>query len=200
MSAALKVICGPMFAGKTSEVIRRVDVWEAGGGIAIVIKPAWDGRYAGTAPQLVTHDGVRRPAIAAASVAEARAAVRAAFDAAATRTAPGRSSAGDGAMLVVIDEAHFFGRDLSEAAMEWLGAGLGVLICGVELDHRGEPFEPFPLLLTHADEVTKLASRCVKCGGPARHSQRMSASDERIVVGGAEIYEARCRACFEAGT
>jgi thymidine kinase len=189
-----------MFAGKTSELIRRVNAWEAGGGRAIVIKPAWDARYAGEAPELVTHDGIRRLAIAAASVAEARSVVRAALNAVDTPMAMVRSSESGAALLVVVDEAHFFGAELASAALLWLDAGMGVLVGGVELDHRGEPFEPFPALLAHADEVVKLASRCAECGGPARHSQRMSASGERIVVGGSELYEARCRECFEPGT
>ena len=75
-----------------------------------------------------------------------------------------------------------------------------LIVCGVELDHRGEPFEPFPTLLAKADEVIKLASRCERCGEPARHSQRMNESGDRIVVGGADLYEARCRDCFVPGS
>jgi thymidine kinase len=195
-----------MFAGKTTRLIQRVRAWEAAGGRVVVIKPAWDRRYQGERgdAQVITHDGASLDAHAAGDVAAADVVVRGVIGLYAgsdTRADQAQDRSKVAArLLVVVDEAHFFGAPLGQAVIGWMRAGASVLVCGVELDHRGEPFEPFPSLLAHADEVVKLASRCAKCGGPARHSQRMSASDERIVVGGAEMYEARCRACFEAGT
>jgi thymidine kinase len=192
MAGALSVICGPMFAGKTTRLLAAVDAWEAARGRAIIITPAWDRRYhaVGSDAHVITHDGVRRAAHAAADAGEAASLVSGAID------DPARAGA---KLLVVIDEAHFFGAALAPAVRAWILAGAHVLVCGVELDHRGEPFEPFPTLLAEADEVVKLASRCARCGGPARHSQRMNASGDRIVVGGADLYEARCRNCFEPG-
>lgn len=192
MIGRLEVVCGPMFAGKTSRLLSAVDAWEAARGRALVIKPAWDRRYHadGSDAHVITHDGVRRVARAAADVGEAAALVRGAIDDPANTTVK---------LLVVIDEAHFFGAALAPEVRTWIREGAHALVCGVELDHRGEPFEPFTTLLAEADEVIKLASRCARCGGPARHSQRMNASGERIVVGGADLYEARCRDCFEPG-
>lgn len=192
MAGRLSVICGPMFAGKTTRLCAETDAWEAVRGRALVIKPAWDRRYHadGSDAHVVTHDGVRRVAHAAADAGEAAAMVRGAIGDQANATVK---------LLVVIDEAHFFGAALAPAVRAWIHAGAHVLVCGVELDHRGEPFEPFPTLLAEADEVIKLASRCARCGGPARHSQRMNESGDRIVVGGADLYEARCRACFVPG-
>jgi thymidine kinase len=97
---------------------------------------------------------------------------------------------------VVIDEAHFFGAALTPVCIELIRRGVRVIVAGVERDHLGRPFEPFPSLLCEADEVVKLSGRCAVCGGPSVHSQRLIASDAHIVVGGAESYQPRCRACF----
>mgnify|MGYP000673700058 CR=1 FL=1 len=204
MTGVLIVVCGPMFAGKTTELLRRVATWEAvrdngpdghdpgkGGPAAqsaIIIKPSWDKRYQRTLdaqPEVVTHDGNRRPALAAADATEVRTLLAHA----------------DPMVLIAIDEAHFFGAALVPVVLEMVGMGRCIVVCGVEIDHSGEPFEPFPTLLAQADEVVKLAARCQVCGQPARFSQRMIAHDPstRIVIGGADLYEARCRACFVAG-
>ncbi len=184
MAGRLGVICGPMFAGKSTELLRRVRATEDRGGAAVVIKPSWDKRYESTAPEVVTHDGARRAALAAMDAEEVRRVVASAAQEA----------------LIAIDEAHFFGAALVPVVLPLLEARRQLIVCGVELDHRGEPFEPFPTLLAKADEVIKLASRCERCGEPARHSQRMNESGDRIVVGGADLYEARCRDCFVPGS
>lgn len=171
----LEVICGPMFSGKTAELIRRLS--HAPG--AVAIKPAQDTRYHDDA--LATHDGRRLAAVAVANAGEiARAA----------RDAP----------TVGIDEAHFFGAGLVAVCDGLVLLGRRVIVAGVELDHRGLPFEPFPTLLCQADEVVKLTAPCAVCGRPAVQSQRMIDDPGRVVVGGAGMYEARCRACFRPGT
>lgn len=180
----LEVICGPMFSGKTSALIGALRAPESGGALggpstrAIAIKPARDDRYA--ADELVSHAGAR---LAAVSVGSATDVARAAGDSA----------------LVGIDEAHFFGAGLVQPVLALVRRGARVIVAGLERDHRGEPFEPFPRLLIEADAVMKLTTACAVCGGPAVHSQRMVQSDDRIVVGGAGDYEARCRRCFEGG-
>lgn len=170
-----------MFAGKTSELIRRV----AAAGPGLVIKPARDGRYHAT--RVVSHEGAGVDAVPVGAAAEILPVV-----AEAVRVA--------GVVgLVAIDEAHFFGDELIAPVRELLRRELRVLVVGLERDHRGDPFAPFPTLLCEADEVVKLNSRCARCGGPAIHSQRLVDSPERIVVGGADAYEPRCRGCFVPG-
>jgi thymidine kinase len=99
--------------------------------------------------------------------------------------------------VVGIDEAHFFGAALIAPVMALVNSGVRVIVCGVERDHKGRPFDPFPTLLCEADHVLKMSGPCAVCGRPAIHSQRMTSSDAPIVVGGAEMYQARCRACFK---
>lgn len=172
----LEVICGCMFAGKTTELIRRLT--QAGPGRAVCLRPLTDTRSSAAAT--TTHDGA---SFAAVAVAGAAGIVEAAGD----------------AEVVGIDEAHFFGRELVGPVLALVRAGRRVIVAGVERDHRGGPFEPFPGLLIEADEVVKLTACCALCGGPAVHSQRMGHSDARIVVGGADAYQPRCRRCFTGG-
>lgn len=101
--------------------------------------------------------------------------------------------------VVGVDEVHFFGKTLIEPVLLLRSRGVRVVLAGVDLNHRGEHFEPFPTLLKEADEVVLLKATCAVCGSPAEHSQRMVESDDHIVVGGAEAYQARCRSCFEPG-
>jgi len=164
-----------MFAGKTSELIRRARLHAAAGNRVTAIAPARDTRY-GPA-RIASHTG---DFLEAAVIGDAAELLRACAD----------------SQAVVIDEAHFFGDGLTTAIRQLLATGTLVIIAGIERNHRGEPFPPFPALLCEADEVVKLSSKCARCGGPAIHSQRLFKSDEAIVVGGADSYEARCRLCF----
>lgn len=164
-----------MFSGKTVELIRRVRAAHAAGHAAAAIKPAADSRSGGA--RLTTHDGQSHHAHEAAAPAEVELLAGA-------------------APIVAIDEAHFFGAALAPVCERLVAAGRRVIVAGVHLDHRGEPFEPFPRLLCLADEVMKLACPCAVCGRPAIHSHRKAGADGRIVVGGADLYEPRCRACF----
>ncbi len=169
-----------MFAGKTTELIRRMQAAAGDGRPVLALKPARDTRYHNDF--LATHTGVRFPARAVDS--DLGDAIRAA--------APGS--------VVGIDEAHFFGDALVEPVTDALARGVSLILAGVERDHRGRAFAPFPTLLCEADKVVKLSARCAVCGRPAIHSQRMIPGDEAIVVGGAEAYQARCRTCFRPGT
>jgi len=167
-----------MFSGKTTELIRRLTEAETAGKRTLAIKPLRDDRYAHR--ELVTHGGARLVATPVASAGEI-------------------VGVAAGAEVLGIDEAHFFGAALVSPCLELLRAGRRVIVSGVERDHRGQPFEPFPALLVEADEVVKLSGPCALCGRPAVHSQRMVKLDQAIVVGGAEMYQARCRDCFEPG-
>lgn len=164
-----------MFAGKTAELLRRVAAAHDQGRAVTVYKPETDNRYDALA--LVTHDGRR---LTASPI---------------TLDCAGLVLPPPGALLV-IDEAHFFGNALLAPVRSALATGVDVLLAGVDLDHRGLPFDPFPTLLCEADEVVKLRARCARCGGPAVHSHRLAPGSDRVLVGGAEAYEPRCRACF----
>jgi thymidine kinase len=174
----LEVICGPMFAGKTTELVRRLSEARAAGRRVLALKPARDTRY--SVVEIKTHAGGAFPATPVPDAATV-------------------GPAAAGAEVLAIDEIHFFGTPLIPIVRQLIASGTRVIVAGVERDHRGRPFEPFPHLLCEADEVIKLSGRCAVCGGPSVHSQRMIESDAHIVVGGAEMYEPRCRACFRPG-
>jgi thymidine kinase len=173
---ALVVVRGPMFAGKTTELIQRAAEASANGEIVVVIKPARDTRY--SLDRIVTHCGDGMDAWAVEHSGEVLKACA-------------------GATMVVIDEAHFFGNSIVRVIREQLERGLHVLVGGVDLDHRGVVFEPFDELAEMADETVRLTASCTVCGRQAIHTQRMSSDGGRIVVGGVGMYEPRCAECFE---
>ena len=177
-TARLEAICGPMFSGKSTELIRRLQRAAAAGQATLAFKPSHDTRY--HAEAISTHTGAKLPAGAVESAAEIL-------------------SHAANAHTIGIDEAHFFGTSLIEPIRALLARGTRVIVAGLERDHRGRHFEPFPWLLCEADEVVKLAGPCAVCGKPALHSQRLVDSPDRIVVGGAEAYQPRCRECFQPG-
>ncbi|MCE7973776.1 MAG: thymidine kinase [Leptolyngbya sp. PLA1] len=176
----LEAVCGPMFAGKTSKLIDRIDQAQRSGVPVVACRPAADTRSDPDA--LTAHDGLRRPAIVVAHAGEI----------------PGLGSAPGG--LVVIDEAHFFGDGLIDPVRLLLRRGVSVVVGGVDTDHRGRPFPPFPWLLCEADRVVKVRGVCADCGGPSARSHRLSADESALAVGGAESYRALCRGCFDRAT
>src|SRR5581483_2212994 len=101
--------------------------------------------------------------------------------------------------VVGIDEANFMGPNLVEVAQRLADSGKQVIISGLDTDYLGRPFAPIPDLLAHAESIMKTLAICVRCGNPAKHTQRLRGSDELIVVGASDMYEARCRRCFEPG-
>jgi thymidine kinase len=98
---------------------------------------------------------------------------------------------------VGIDEAQFLDMDLVDVCERLANSGLRVIVAGLDQDYRGKPFEPVPQLLAVAEYITKTRAICLCCGQPALRSQRTTASTERVVVGAGDVYEPRCRACFE---
>src|SRR5581483_6414285 len=92
-----------------------------------------------------------------------------------------------------IDEAQFFDESLVEICQKLANRGIRVVLAGLDMDFRGQPFEPMPKLLAVAEYVTKLNAICMACGGPASRTQRLVASGNRIIVGSKDVYEARCR-------
>ena len=175
----VEVICGPMFSGKTEELIRRLRRAIIARKRVQVFKPAADTRYADA--ELVTHAATRMSSEAIASASDIL-----------TKTDPRTQVLG-------IDEANFFGPGLVSAADQLASAGKQVIIAGLDTDFRGRPFPPIPDLLAIAESITKMLAICTRCGLPAKHSQRLVASEDLIVLGASDTYEARCRYCFEPG-
>lgn len=172
----LEVICGPMFAGKTTLLIERIEALRASGQSLRVLRPARDTRSMPGAIQ--THGGAHASAVEVERGDEIL------------------SAAGDAA-VVIIDEIHFFGEHAVEPCRALLRAGRAVVVAGVEIDHFGKPFDPFPELLQIADSVRRLQGVCARCGAPSTHTQRLIPASDRIVAGGSETYEPRCAGCFE---
>jgi thymidine kinase len=173
----IEVICGPMFSGKSEELIRRIRRAEIARQRIQVFKPIIDDRYA--TDEIVSHSAMR---IAARRVHHARSIL----EAVEPRT-----------QVVGIDEAQFFDNELIGVVESLANAGKRVIVAGLDQDYLGQPFDPMPQLLALAEEITKTLAICVVCGNPAVRTQRLVASEERIVLGGSRAYEARCRQCFE---
>jgi len=173
----IEVICGPMFSGKSEELIRRLRRAEIARQRVQVFKPIIDDRYA--TDEIVSHSAMR---IQARQVPHARSILE---------------SVDPRTQVVGIDEAQFFDDDLIGVVEALANSGKRVLVAGLDQDYLGQPFDPMPQLLALAEEITKTLAICVLCGNPANRTQRLVPSEERIVVGGERAYEARCRLCFE---
>jgi thymidine kinase len=101
--------------------------------------------------------------------------------------------------VVGIDESNFFGPELVLVANQLADSGKQVIVAGLDTDYLGRPFPPMPELLAMAESITKTLAICMRCGAPAKHTQRLIESEELILVGASGAYEARCRRCFEPG-
>jgi len=183
-SGWLEVIAGPMFSGKSEELIRRVKRVLIAGQKVRVFKPRLDDRY--HASDVVSHDGERVRAEPVAGSSEMRSRLE-----------------GEDVQVVAVDEAQFFDDGLPELLEELAAAGVRVIVAGLDMDFRGEPFGVMPTLMARAEFVEKLSAVCVRCGRAATRTQRLvdgkpARYDEPVIlVGAAEAYEPRCRACHE---
>ena len=101
--------------------------------------------------------------------------------------------------VIGVDEANFMGVELIKVAGQLADSGKQVILAGLDTDFMGRPFSPMPELLAQAESITKTLAICMRCGNPAKHTQRLVESEDLIVVGAAGMYEARCRRCFEPG-
>jgi thymidine kinase len=101
--------------------------------------------------------------------------------------------------VVGIDEGQFFDARLVEIANALADRGIRVIVAGLDQDYMGRPFEPMPQLIAVAEYVDKTLAICMQCGAPANRTQRLGSATDRVVVGGAAEYEARCRRCFQPG-
>src|SRR5215470_17150001 len=173
----IEVVVGPMFSGKSEELIRRLRRAEIARQRVQIFKPAIDERY--SAEEIVSHSGLGIQSESVAKASEVMEKVQ-------SRTE-----------VVGIDEAQFLGEEIVDVCTQLANLGKRVIVAGLDTDYLGRPFEPMPRLLAMAEEITKLLAICVRCGNPAVHTQRLIESDELIVVGAQGAYEARCRRCFE---
>jgi thymidine kinase len=176
---SIEVVCGSMFRGKTDELIRRL----VRATIAIqkvqVFKPAIDIRYA--VEKVTSHAGSNYDAIPVPNAAEIREKLE-------TNTT-----------VVGIDEAQFFDPEIVDIARELASNGIRVIVAGLDMDFKGEPFGPMPVLMSLAEDVAKLHAICMVCGDEASRTQRLvngqpaRYDDPIVIVGASEMYEARCR-------
>jgi len=173
----IEVICGPMFSGKSEELIRRLRRAEIARQRVQIFKPGIDQRY--SEDHIVSHSDlrIRSEAVRDAAEVESRLDVR--------------------TEVIGLDEAQFLGLELVSLVVRLADMGKRVIIAGLDTDYLGRPFQPIPDLLAVADEIVKTLAICMQCGNPAKHTQRLVASADLIVVGAAGLYEARCRRCFE---
>jgi thymidine kinase len=175
----IEVITGSMFSGKSEELIRRVRRVQIARQRVQLFKPRVDDRY--DTEHIVSHSEMKLPSCPVRSAREIL-----------ERVEPETE-------VVAIDEGQFFDGTLVDVVNTLADRGLRVIVAGLDQDYLGRPFEPMPQLLAIAEYVDKTLAICVRCGAPANRSQRTVAATDRVVVGGAHEYEARCRRCFEPG-
>lgn len=175
----LEVITGCMFAGKTEELIRRINTLQFAKRNVVVFKPAIDDRYA--EDFVVSHAGSKIKSHAISDAVDILKYIDEDTD------------------VVAIDEVQFFDENVIKVCDHLASKGLRVMVAGLDMNFKGEPFGVIPTLLTHAEFVTKLTAVCTECGSPATRTQRLvngepaSYDDPVILIGASESYEARCR-------
>jgi thymidine kinase len=176
LKGQIEVICGSMFSGKTEELIRRLRRAQIARQRVAIFKPRIDDRFSET--DIVSHSEQKIPS----TVVE---------------TAEQILLFSSEAEVIGVDEAQFFDTYLVSVCQKLADQGKRVIVAGLDTDYRGIPFEPMPQLLAVAEYITKTLAVCVKCGAPANRTQRISNKGERVIVGASDIYEARCRNCYE---
>jgi len=186
MKGSLEVVCGSMFSGKTEELMYRLRRAEYARKKVITVKHKIDDRKCYSC--IVSHNGEKREAMAVTGCREG-------LDALVEVADPSVD-------VIGIDEIQFFPHEAIGVIQDWIDRGKRVIVAGLDLDFRGEPFGIVPVLMALADDVSKLRAICMECGDEAIHTQRLingkpaSYDDPQILVGGEDCYEARCRRCY----
>jgi len=175
-SGIIEVVCGPMFSGKTEELIRRVKRVQIAKQRVQIFKPAIDVRYDET--KVVSHSS---QAIESQPVDKATDIL---------------INLKDTTRVVAIDEIQFFDKEIVKVVEKLANRGYRVICAGLDLDYRGVPFGPMPELLAIADNVQKIQAVCTVCGAPATRSQRLSDIADTVLLGETDAYDARCRAHY----
>ena len=174
-SGWIEIICGPMFSGKTEELIRRLVRCQFAKQRVAIFKPKTDNRY--SEDFIVSHNKRKIESIIVTSEKEIL-------------------NFKDKADVFGIDEAQFFGEDLVEIANQLANSGKRLVIAGLDKDYSAKSFGPMQQLMTDAEYVTKVNAICMLCGNPASFTKRISNEKKLVVVGETDKYEARCRNCF----
>jgi thymidine kinase len=173
----IEVVVGSMFSGKSEELIRRLRRAQIARQKVQIFKPQIDTRYADD--HIVSHSEMRIPSVAVRTSRELLERVAADTE------------------VVGIDEGQFFDQELPSVCNTLADMGKRVIVAGLDQDYLGKPFEPMPQLLAIAEYITKTLAICMVCGNPANHTQRLVASEDRVLLGAQGTYEARCRRCFD---
>ncbi|QQD14443.1 thymidine kinase [Sphingobacterium sp. UDSM-2020] len=172
---SIEVICGSMFSGKTEELIRRLKRAQYAKLHVEIFKPAVDKRYDDRL--VVSHDSNSIPS-----------------------TPVEHSSSilllSNDTQVVGIDEAQFFDEGLTEVCVNLANKGIRVIVAGLDMDFKAQPFGPIPHIMAIAEHVTKVHAVCMQCGAPANYSFRISTDTKTVLLGEKEAYEARCRRCY----
>ncbi|WP_026631276.1 thymidine kinase [Dyadobacter alkalitolerans] len=174
----IEVICGSMFSGKTEELIRRLNRAKIARQRIQIFKPALDKRY--HEENIVSHNDNSIRSIPVQISLEI-------LDRA------------ENCEVVGLDEAQFFDEKIVEVCTLLADSGKRVIVAGLDMDYMGKPFGCMPQLMAVAEYVTKVHAICMVCGEVASHSYRLSPSNERVLLGETDLYEARCRRCFNLG-
>lgn len=179
----IEVIVGPMYSGKSEELIRRIKRAKIAGQNIVVFKPAIDNRY--SISNVVSHDGYKAEAINIEKSKDILLHIN------------------NSTQVVAIDEVQFFDDAIIDVCVALADKGLRVIAAGLDMDFRAMPFGPTPRLISVAEFVDKLTAVCMVCSNPANRTQRLidgqpaNYNDQTILVGAKESYEARCRKCHE---
>jgi thymidine kinase len=173
----IEVIVGSMFSGKSEELIRRLRRARIARQRVQVFKPRIDTRY--STDDIVSHGEMRMESAVVDSAQQLLERISADTE------------------VVGIDEGQFFDQNLPAVCGALADRGVRVIVAGLDQDYLGKPFEPMPQLLAIAEYITKTHAICMVCGNPANHTQRLVPSGDRVLVGAAGMYEARCRRCFD---
>ena len=174
-SGWIEVITGSMFSGKTEELIRRLKRANFANLKVEIFKPVIDTRYSES--KVVSHDS---NAIISSQV----------------ESASNISLMANNVDVVGIDEAQFFDNGLVEVCNRLADSGIRVIVAGLDMDYKGNPFGPIPALISIAEYVTKVHAICMRCGNLAHYSYRKSDTDKIVLLGEKDIYEALCRNCY----
>ncbi len=172
---SIEVVCGSMFSGKTEELIRRLNRARIAKLKVEIFSPKADTRFADNA--IITHNANSIPSTP-------------------VENASSIFLLGSDVDVIGIDEAQFFDEELPDICNMLANKGIRVIVAGLDMDFKGNPFGPMPAIMAIAESVTKLQAVCVCCGSPALYSYRLVADDSRFLLGEKESYEPRCRVCY----
>lgn len=171
----VEVVCGPMFSGKSEELIRRLKRAQIARQPLQAFKPDIDNRYHDT--KVMSHTSISFEAEAVKNTGDLLSRVR------------------SSSRVIGIDEVQFFDESIIDVVERLADSGVRVIVAGLDQDYKGNPFGPMPALLCKAEYVTKTLAICIRCGREAGRSQRLFKSSDRVFVGSTHLYEARCRRC-----